>query len=258
MTLKASIFPIWVVLVLLMVTSCKSVIPVTGNVPSPTEEKVFAELGKHRLSLEYFNAKAKVQYRDGKGSYQFSVLMRMEMGNKIWFQANILGFEIARILIKSDSVYYLNRMEKTCYQSTLKKIGSMENIALDFPTIQNLILGNPLFLNPHELIVSYDKHHIRFTQENGLGQIIHLIDPTEFTLSHLQIRDPSKNHALNAHFKDYKPIGSTRLFSYFREYITKNHNTYLANIQVSFTNIDISEAKNMPFDIPDDYTISPL
>ena len=77
-------------------------------------KNVTTHVDENYIDYNTFSAKVKVDYRGGDGkSYDFNAFLRMKKDSVIWVSINAaLGIEAFRILIKPDSVFVLNKLDK--------------------------------------------------------------------------------------------------------------------------------------------------
>lgn len=242
-------------LVLASLVSC-SASRKTAKVKGAAEKSsayVLNQLESQRMDADLFNAKAKVKYESEDNRMQFTVNVRMKKGEFIWMNASLLTYEVARILLRPDSLFAMNRYEKTFVSASMDSIEKTFNIPLQFDQIQDLILGNHLieYQSKPKFIFKSEGYEIRQKQQQY--HVFHLIDPFTFFPTKMEVRDGESGYEVTASLGDYKELEKSVNFSYFRKYIIKNHNTHFANIQVDFTDIDTKELKKVPFRIPDHY-----
>jgi hypothetical protein len=223
----------------------------TASEKSPTY--VLNQLENQRLETDRFNAKAKVKYASEDSRVQFTVNVRMKKGEFIWMNASLLTYEVARILLRPDSLFAINRYEKTFVSASMDSIEKEFNIPLQFQQIQDLILGNHLLDDQSRPDFLFRAEGYEIRQKKNQYNIFHLIDPFDFFPTEIEVEDGDSGYTVEARLSEHKELEKSINFSYIREYIIKNHNTHFANIQVNFTDIDTKEPKKTPFRIPEHY-----
>jgi outer membrane lipoprotein-sorting protein len=115
-------------------------------------------LKSHYINYKTFNAKIKVEYEDNKGKQpDISAVVRIYRDSAIWISlsATILNFEVYRLLITKDSVVLMNMREKEVQYRSVDYLQEVTQIPFDYTTIQDLLVGNPVFLD--STIASYKK-----------------------------------------------------------------------------------------------------
>ena len=71
----------------------------------------------------------------------------MYKDSAIWLSANaILGIEAMRVLITRDSVKLLDKLNKVYTARSVDYLQDLTSLPLDLPTLQDLIIGNAVFV----------------------------------------------------------------------------------------------------------------
>ncbi|MDH3651189.1 MAG: DUF4292 domain-containing protein [Saprospiraceae bacterium] len=226
----------------------------TVKVVKESESAVLRKLNHNKFGFEQFNAKARVKYEDEDNKFSFSVNVRMQKDEHVWMNASFLGFEVARILIRPDSIFAINRYEKTFVTGSLSDMDKSYKIPVKFDQLQELILGNAIVEKGKPRSFRFVDGRYEIDQDLPLYRIAHWINPQYFQPTKIKVEDKRSGYLVEAELDDFKDLEKSRHFSYFRHYIIKNHNTHFANIQLNFTDIDTSDEKKIPFEIPSHYT----
>ena len=111
--------------------------------------EVLNSLKINRIDFKTFSAKAKVDYEDHNGKQpDFNAFMRLQKDRVLWISINatFLNIEAFRILITPDSITIINKLDKVVESHPFNFIESVAHIPLTFSTLQDLIIGNPVFL----------------------------------------------------------------------------------------------------------------
>lgn len=129
------------------------------------------ELQQNTVSYKTFSARAKVDFTSPRSSQKgIAAYIRMQRDSAIWISVRpVLGIELVRVLITPDSVKMINFFNKTI---TLRSADSMQqllHIPYGFKALQDLILGNPLFLSDtlQNITVDTASSSIRFSSVRG-------------------------------------------------------------------------------------------
>ncbi len=209
-------------------------------------------LQDQQIMTDYFNAKAKVKYDDGDQTLSLQSQIRMKSGSHIWISASLLSFEVARMLITPDSVFAINRWEKSYISDTYDSFNREYDVPATFEQLESILLGNTVIDvdKPHDY--RFGEDGIIFTQRQKVLDLVQMIDPRSFLTKVVEVTDRQTLYNISASYDDFKNGLQQKDFSYFREYIINKDNIHLANIQVNFTDID-TENKKAPFTIPSHY-----
>ena len=103
-------------------------------------------------SFEWLTAKLDLQ-ADAKGQSfdDLSGQLRMRKDSLVWLSVTAtMGVEVLRAKVSNDSVWMLNRMEKTYLAEPLDSLAFQLGMPLSLPWLQNLLLDNNEGLAPVE------------------------------------------------------------------------------------------------------------
>ena len=90
-----------------------------------------------------FSGKFKASFETGDKSNSFSGNIRMKYDSLIWLSISpAMGIELFRLMITPDSLYMLNRANRTYYIEGFESLNALMNTSIDFEILQALILGN--------------------------------------------------------------------------------------------------------------------
>jgi len=115
---------------LLVMTSCAS----RKKTVQPTQPKTF----------EWLTANMDIQAEGNGMTYNdLSGQIRMRKDSIVWFSVTAtMGVEALRAKISNDSIWILNRLEKTYLTESLDTVSAQLGIPLSLPLIQTLLLDN--------------------------------------------------------------------------------------------------------------------
>ncbi len=219
-----------------------------------SKQQLLNRLEANVLDFEVFNGTGKVKYDDGVTKVSFNANIRMRRDSIIWIKANFFGLEVARILIRPDSVFAINRYEKSFVAESYSKFDSLYNVPLSFGQLQDLILGNTLLDRKADMLLSFENPNYDISQKKDPYVLHHLIEGANFAPVLIKVEDVRSGYEVNADLSDYRSLSESKNFSYFRQYIINKHNVQVANIQINYAEIDTKDKKKLPFEIPSHYT----
>lgn len=234
---------------------------ITANIPSAKDttedlELIMENIKKNHIDFETFTAKIKVDYSDNRGKQpDVTAFVRMKKDSAIWISINatILNIEAFRILITKDSVRILNKLEKNVECHSLDYLEEVAKIPLDFNTLQDLIIGNSLFLGK---IITYRKTENRIlvsTVDEHFKNLLTLsADNNLIERSKLDDLNVVLNRTADLTYADYEKKSGFN-FSTSRE-ITVAEKTKV-NITLNYKQYDFNGDVSFPFSIPKNYKI---
>lgn len=213
-----------------------------------------AKMDSNFLDYKTFTAKVNVDYQGGDGKkYDVNANIRMYKDSAIWISANaILGIEAMRVLITRDSVKLLDKMNKTYTARSVDFLQEVTSLPLDLYTLQHLIIGNPVFLEPN--IVSYQSNNNLISLLSVGHWFKHLVtlgEPGKLLVhSKLDDVDIARNRTADLTYGDYEDKKGVS-FSTQRK-ITITEKTRL-DIKLDFKQYNFNEDVSFPFSIPKNY-----
>jgi hypothetical protein len=117
---------------------------------------VMQSVSANRIDFKTFSAKVNVDYRDADNrDYNLNAFVRIYKDSLIWISVNSILGEALRVYITKDSVKLLDKQNKKYIARGMNYIQSITSLPFDFQTLQDVIVGNPAFIDSN--IVSYGR-----------------------------------------------------------------------------------------------------
>ncbi len=209
----------------------------------------------NQLDFQWFNSKANVRFSDSKSTQSFSSTIRIRKDSVIWMTIKKLGIEGGRVLVRPDSIFVINRMQREYYARDYTFLEDEFNIKTDFNTLQQMLVGNALFLNEKTLQQGKGAEQYRLTSsENGVEGVYYL-DPISTLLQKMMINDVPNGRELNLTFQNYKEANVNAPFSFSRKINMASPETGDVNLDINFSRVEFNVPKTMPFVVSTRYTI---
>jgi hypothetical protein len=208
----------------------------------------------NRILFNTFSAKIDVDYEDAEGKkYNVNAHVRMYKDSVIWVViTGALGFEGLRAYITNDSVKLLDKQNKSYIARSVSYLQDVTKLPLDLLSLQDLLLGNPVFLDSN--IVSYIKTDaaISLLSNGEFFKNLFTIGETNKLIlsSKLDDMDELKNRTCYLTYNDSENRKGSN-FSTKRE-ISVSEKKKL-EIKLNFKQYDFNETLSFPFTIPKNY-----
>ena len=210
-----------------------------------------------RIDFKTFNAKIKVEYQDVKGKQpDLTAIVRIIKDSAIWISltASILNFEVYRVLITKDSVILLDKQNKEVQFRSLDYLQEVTQIPFDYKTLEDLLVGNPVFLDSN--IVSYRKIDDRILISVAGLFYKHLLTMTSdnYVLLHSKLDDVdiNRNRTADITYSDFENKNGIN-FSTYREITVSEKNKL--DIQLNFKSYEFNKELSVFFNIPKNYRV---
>ena len=212
-------------------------------------------LTKNMIDFKTFSAKIKVQYEDAKGKQpDVNAFVRMKKDSVIWISINatFLSIEAFRILITKNHVTILNKLQKQVEEHPFSFIEDIAKIPLDFKTLQDIIIGNPIYLGDKVVSYKLTENHILLSTIGKYFKNLLTLSPGNNLVerSKLDDLDVSLNRTGDLTYGDYENKPGF-FFSTYRE-ITVAEKTKV-DIILNFKQYDFNTELSYPFSIPKNY-----
>jgi Domain of unknown function (DUF4292) len=207
------------------------------------------------IDFKTFSAKIKVDVEDNKGKQpDITAVVRIIKDSAIWMSlsATFLGIEVYRVLITKDSVILLNKQSKEVQYRSLDYLQEVAEIPVDFNTVQNLIIGNPVFYT--DSIRSYRQldNMILMTVVGDIFKNLLTLNAFDKTLDHIKLDDINiyRNRTADITYGDYENSNGMR-FSTYRQIIASEKNKI--DIRLKFKQYEFNKELSVTFNVPKNY-----
>ena len=212
------------------------------------------KLKGNQINYNTFTAKINVDYRGGDGkNYDVNANVRLIRDSVIWISANaILGIEAMRVLVTKDSVKLLNKLEKTYTARSVDYLQQLTALPLDLETLQNLIVGNPVFLDSNVVSYSLGNNGISMLSIGEFFKNLITLSETDHTITHSKLDDAdiSRNRTASLTYTDYENKKGFP-FSTKRRITVAEKKTL--DIRLDYKQYDFNEQVSFPFTVPRNY-----
>ena len=214
-----------------------------------------ASLEQNKIDFKTFNAKIKVEYQDKNGRHpDITAIVRIIKDSAIWISlsATILNFEVYRMLISRDSVILLNRQEKEVQYRSMDYLQEVTELPINFYTLQNLIVGNPVFVDNNIIYYKKTESQVLFLMVGQYFKNLLTLSSNKYLLTHCKLDDVdmTRNRTADLTYGDYENKTGIN-FSTYREITVSEKNKL--DIRLNFKNYEFNKELSVYFNIPKNY-----
>lgn len=228
--------------------------PVIKQEVVATTKGIFEKVLKNHLNFSTFSAKAQAEFQQGKEGGNATTFIRIKKDSTIWLSLRFtLGIEGARILITRDSIKIMNFQKKTIAYRSINYLEEISGIPLDFVTLQDLIIGNPIFIDSN--IVSHKlnaNNEFEILMRGTIFNHMLSLDNNDTKILHSKLVDNvvNRNRTCELTYSDYKnDTGSW--FSTTRKIMVAEQSKL--DINLEFKQYSFNQPLTFPFNIPKNY-----
>ena len=228
---------------------------------------LFEELAKNELQFTWFSAKFSIDYIYDKKLTSFKGQIRILKDSIIWLSFSpALGIEMARLKITNDSVFFMNRINKTYLRGDYRFINEYLQTNIDFDILQSFVIGNDFQFyekskfratidnNQYKLSTAERRKLKKFVKQDESEAKAYFqeiwLDPETFKISKVNIKEITNDKKLDAYYGNFKDHeGQLFPFDIVFEIIAEEKIT----VEVDYSRIRLDEAMSFPFTIPSKY-----
>jgi hypothetical protein len=236
-------------------------VPVTEIPKINTISDVLAILEKSQIKPEWMSGSVGLDYEGKPMNISGSMSIRYRRDSLIWVSIKKFGFEGARAKIKTDSVLVVNYIQGNYIAENLNYLEKKYGLPADFSTVQNILLGNPIFLT--------DKSKLKMERDAATNDLIlrgaddkwqttYRLDANDFSIKSMLFEQPLAQRSLKIECENYQILRGyerdTKKFSFLRRLILDSPQSGKVRLEMEVDdNIEINVPKNIKFEIPSHY-----
>ena len=217
--------------------------------------KELSYLQANRIDYLTFSAKIKIQYQDKNGPQpEGNAVLRLYKDSAIWvsLSGSILNLEAFRVLITPDSVILLNKLDKIVEKHPFRYMEELANMPLNFSTLQDLIVGNPIYLGDSIIGFQPSDKQILLATTGKLFTNLLSLSPGSHQLqsSNLEEIGGEKKRTIHLFYEGYQ-TGAGVAFSTIREIIV-NDDSQL-KMAMTLRQYEFNKELSVSMNIPSNY-----
>jgi len=236
-------------------------VAVSGQTPADSilmVNKVMSNLRGHYIDFKTFSAKIKVEYEDTKGKQpDITAIVRIVKDSAIWVSITVpiafVNYEAFRMFITKDSVILMNKKEKEVQYRSLDYLQDITQIPFDYKTLQDLLVGNPIFLDSSN-IVSYKRNDQQVLMSTAGTFFKHFltISSDNYLLLHSKLDDVdvARSRTADITYSDFENKDGFD-FSTYREIIVSEKNRL--DIRLNYKQYEFNKDLSVSFNVPKNY-----
>lgn len=212
------------------------------------------KLQGHKLEqVKFLNAQAKI-FIDGDGqSISTNANIIWIRDSVIWINVKKFGLEAARALITRDSVFILNRLNKTWSAKGIESLQREYSLPDGFKLLQQFILASA-WVDPNmELKADIKDNLHRLSGANGRIAADYRLMEGSFLLKSQMFMQALDSRNIVLTFENYKKTALAGQFPYLRRIDAFSPETGNVRLDIELTDLEINVPKNYRFEIPHSY-----
>lgn len=212
----------------------------------------FKNLYEYPYQWLTYRAKVDYTFEGNVGACNLFFVNRID--SLIYFNINISGIEVVRLVFTPKQVTYVNKLNKTYYQGNYFFIEKIAKVPLNFYTIQSLFNGkdfanyeqNFSITNHQDSIILFSPKRNDLKSGNAIKQTLVLNNLYQIIQNFIELESISKN--LSIQYFQYAPISENTMFQ------SMNINSIDFNFNLELKNIRFNTPGPTAITIPESFT----
>jgi len=199
------------------------------------------------------SASAKVFFEGNGQSISVNTNLIWMRDSMVWLNVKKLGIEAARALITPDSVYLINRLEKTYSIRSIESLQRAYGLPGSFAALQQTLLGSAFFLPGIQLSPDLADSQHRLSGSDGVFGADYRLDEGAFLLRSEAFYQKKEGKNAIFSFENYRKLPDAGQFPYLRRIEALSSEGDKVNLEIEFNNVEINVPKTWRFEIPAHY-----
>ncbi len=242
----------FLLIIALLLPACKAKKDATSNLKRKSTTFLVEKLQGNQIEAEWFSSKARIVPSGFGVGMTLSANIRVRRDSAIWMNVSKIGLEAGRALIRPDSVFILDRLNRTYYARPLAYVESEFNLPADFNLLQEMILGNAILLDENNVNSKKLTDRYILTANDDDYQTEYRLGGSPYLLEEMSVNDDANERSFSIDFEEYKKVNQYN-FSHRRDIELSSEETGDGTIKINFSKVEIDVPKSMPFSVSSRY-----
>ncbi|HIG32685.1 MAG TPA: DUF4292 domain-containing protein [Flavobacteriales bacterium] len=230
---------------ILIFSSCSVKVREIDYAKAPKNAKDLIErvISKNKIP-ERLSLKGKVNLIKDEKDVTLNINIKYRKDSLIWASVSApFGIELFRTMLTKDSMYYINRTNKTFFVKPITDITTFLKVDISFDEIQEMITANPRVLKKE-----YTFHIIENTFELNAKQVFYKVSADFYRILRASIIDGGNE--LNYEFSSF--INQNE-FIFPKQFSISVRSSENFEATLDYSKIVFNEKQKLPFKIPSSY-----
>ena len=249
-----------------IISSCSSSKKITGSkIKEMSANRLMREINANSFDFESLQAKVGIKVETEDNAFNLKGQLKMKKDSILWASITLpLGLEVARIKVTTDSIFFINKSNKSYLAEQTKSFNYLQNINADINTIQSVFTGNIFLINKksdNNVFIKDNKYNLlseenitfinnKYKKNFTINKNI-IIDPTLFRITKYEIiNNEDSNYGLTIDYSNFIEIKGKYLPSIIKINISTEEKMY---ITITYSNISTNNNTQYNFSIPKKY-----
>nr|WP_295872555.1 DUF4292 domain-containing protein [uncultured Chitinophaga sp.] len=210
----------------------------------------------NNIEFNTFSGRMKLAFEnESKSHNNLTATIRMKKDSIIWISVSApIIDEVMRAVITPDSLKLYNKLEKQLFLRRMADAEDLLNIPFDFKTLQDLLIGNPVYLTDSVYGLVKTPSVISFSCQNPRFVSLFNVFADDYTLQQSKVMDADSTAAnkrsCELTYGDYAKVANRKFPTVRRIFVEEKSVTKVA---LDFTRYDFDVPLTFPFSTPASY-----
>lgn len=223
-----------------------------AGLPERSARFLMKKMAQQQIQADWFSARARIQYEDDDVSFSATANLRMTKDSAIWANVKKLNLEVGRALIRPDSFFVIDRINREYSRHSVARIADLFQVPANFQILQSILLGNPFFLNA-DLVAGIEDGLYTLKGEDSRFAAAYYLDGKDYSLVRVAFTEKRENRQVIMELKEYGLLGKKQNFSYIRTMRMDTPDAGPLYLEIEFSKVEINIPKSIEFEIPSRY-----
>lgn len=213
---------------------------------------IYNKVLKNKIDFTTFSAKARAAYNNAEGKEEATAYVRLKKDSVLWVSLRgPLGIEGFRILITTDSVKIMNVLKKNIQFKSISFLHEITGIPFDFAALQDMIVGNPVFIDSNINSYSSDSNYLQIAMTGRLFKHLAIIDNKDYKI--VESKLTSINHTNRTCDIEYDGYDNSAGIPFSTERKISLTDETKLDINLNFKQFTFNHPVTFPFNVPGNY-----
>ncbi|WP_158563235.1 DUF4292 domain-containing protein [Chitinophaga silvatica] len=210
----------------------------------------------NHIDFNTFSGRMKLAFETDKKSHNnLNATLRIKKDSIIWISVSApIVDEVIRAVITPDSLKMYNRLDKQLYLRKMSDAEELLNIPFDFSTLQDMLIGNPVYLTDSIYQVIKTPSVISFSCDHSKFTSLFNVYADDYVLQQSKVLDKDSTAPIRRSceltYGDYAKVAGRKFSTTRRIYIEEKNVT---KVSLDFTRYDFDIPLTFPFSMPSSY-----
>lgn len=215
---------------------------------------ILTKVKSNRIDFNTFNAKIKVEYDGVEKSDNYTAYLSMKKDSIILIKVigHFLGIPGVglEVKIKKDSLVLVQLVgEKSVMYRSISYLKEVTQIPFDFNTLQDIIIGNPVFLDSNVISYKAGASQLLVLMVGNVFKHLITLDNSVYKVLHSKLDDVDiqRNRTCDITMSTYQPMGAFQFATYRKISVSEKSKL---DIYLDFKEYNLNEPLKYTFEIP--------